>query len=419
MSLSAFLKEHKNKEKASFHMPGHKGRRIFDVHGMKEEIDSLVDGDVTEIHGADNLFVHDGVIREIMDGYRRIYKSRETFLSVSGSSAGIVASILAVASRGDTVIIPRNCHRAVFNAISLVGAKSHIVYPEIIDEFNIAGEVSASTILTALDEVESGTARKVVVITSPNYYGITCDVSAIAKVVHERGGILILDQAHGAHLVSLYPELSGDMADEKPDIVIESTHKTMASFTQTAIVNIYNESLIDEVEKKLRTIESTSPSYILMKSLELNVRLVEEFGDEIFTNWRSDLDFFYESAKEIPGLRILDLPTKDRSKIVIDAESIGVAAEALDRVLMENGIFGEFTSGNLLVCMSGIGNTREDYELLLNVLKHAKENAESIMEKYAHLADRSVITDRYGEERSLAEGEACPLPAPGEIITVW
>ena len=419
MSLSVFLKEHKNKEKVSFHMPGHKGRRIFDMHGMKEEIDSLVDGDVTEIPGADNLFIHDGVIKEIMDGYKRIYHSCETFLSVGGSSAGILAAILATVSRDAEVIVPRNCHRAVFNAISLAGAKPHMVYPEIIDEFNIAGEVKASKIADALDEECEGQARRVVVITSPNYYGITCDVNAVAREVHARGGILILDQAHGAHLMSLYPKLSGDMSEERPDIVIESTHKTMASFTQTAIVNIYNESLVDLVEKKLRIVESTSPSYILMKSLELNVRLVEEFGEKLFLSWRDDLDFFYGKAKEIPGLRLLDIPTKDRSKIVIDAESIGLAAEALDCALMERGIFSEFTSGNLLVCMSGIGNVRGDYELLLDALENACEDAETIMEKYAYLADRSVITDRYGEERRLAEGESCPLPAPGEIITVW
>lgn len=440
MSLSVFLKEHKNKEKASFHMPGHKGRRIFDDYGMASEIDGLVDGDITEIPGADNLFVHDGVIRGIMDRYKKLYGSAETFLSVGGSSAGIIASILATVKAGEEVIVPRNCHRSVFHGITLANAKPLVVYPEVNEDYHIYGRMLPETIAGVVKE------GSVVLITSPNYYGICSDVSEIAKVVHAKGGILIVDQAHGAHLRFLNPELSADLSakpsaelpeqlseagagyvdtaasqdeaflQESPDIVIESTHKTMATFTQTAIVNIYNEKLVRPVEEKLRLIESTSPSYILLESMELNAKLTEEFGEEIFAKWREDLDYFYEEAKSIQGLRIMDLPYKDRTKIVIDAASIGIAAKALEEELLKRGIYGEFTSGNLYLGMSGIGNVRSDYELLINAIKDIKNNAVQIMRAYTgdNPEEDNIISDRYGAQ--IVNKDNSPLPAPGEVL---
>lgn len=446
MSLSVFLREHKNKEKASFHMPGHKGRKIFDDYGMTSEIDGLVDCDITEIPGADNLFVHDGVIRSIMDRYKKLYGSVETFLSVGGSSAGIIASILATVKAGDDVIVPRNCHRSVFHGITLANAKPVVVYPEVYEDCHIYGRMQPETIADVIKE------GSVVLVTSPNYYGICSDISAIARVVRAKGGILIVDQAHGAHLKFMNPELSADLpgklsaelsaelspelsADRTgyidaaasqndpflqnmPDIVIESTHKTMATFTQTAIVNIYNEKLAGQVEEKLRLIESTSPSYILLESMELNARLIEEFGDEIFAKWKDDLDYFYEAAKNIQGLRVMDIPYKDRTKIVIDAASIGVAAKALEEELLKRGIYGEFTSGNLYLGMSGIGNVRSDYVILIEALKDIKSNADQIMKEYAgeNPEGDNIISDRYGTQ--MVNKDNSPLPAPGELLEI-
>lgn len=388
MKFSDFMKQNIDGAHISFHMPGHKGRGIFDVHGMGEMVDRLSEMDITEIPGADNLFQQEGIIRNLMDRYRALYGSKETFLSIGGSTAGLIASIFSTAKRGGRIAISRNAHKSVFNGVRLAGAKPVYVYPEILDGFGISGEIKPEALMAALDRAKSHAeeARKhgsldegekeagcsAVVITSPNYYGVTSNIGDLAEIAHSKGALLIVDQAHGAHLKFMERDLaaySGD-SDRIPDIVVESTHKTLASFTQTALVNVYNESLIHKVGDALQMIESTSPSYILMESLDLNAELMEKYGKELFKEWMENLEWFYERAEVLTkkGTHIFTHPRHDKSKILIDMSGLGIDGPTLQEELIKRNIVPELTAGNLVMCMSGIGNTQRDYKALLDAL---------------------------------------------------
>ena len=371
-TLTQFLLKHKDKHPVSFHMPGHKGSAIYREHGYGEFLDNIMDCDITEIPGADNLYQTEGVLKKTMERYRQLYGSKESYLLINGSSGGLIAAILASVPKGGKLVMARNCHKSIFNALSLGDVVPVYAYPETIEEYGILGAVSPEEVARCLDENPDAAA---VILPSPNYYGICSDVSAIAEEVHARGKILIIDQAHGAHLAFFakhgqqgFPaaaEVSG------ADLVINSIHKTLASFTQTALLNVCSDRVDKyDLEDRLQAIESSSPSYPMMATLDLNADLMEQYGEELMKDWAESLRWFYETAeKEVPGLRIMRHPMLDFTKLNLDMSAYGLNGNELEDLLMEEDIFIELVTGNILMCMTGIGNKRCDFEKLLNALK--------------------------------------------------
>ena len=368
-----FLMEHAARKPVSFHMPGHKGSALYRRFGYGAFLERFMDCDITEIPGADNLFQTEGVLKETQERYAKLYDAERSYLLINGTSGGILASILASVPEGGKLVMARNCHKSVFNALTLGNIQPVYAYPEMIREHGILGEVTAEEIERTLLEHPDAAA---VILPSPNYYGICSDIQAIARIVHRHGKILIVDQAHGAHLKWLSKKENGGAgpvcAEEAgADLVINSIHKTLASFTQSAVLNL-NSDRVDRyvLEDKLQAVQSTSPSYLLMASLDISARLLEEHEAVLMKEWNENLRFFYEEAKTIPGIRLIEgMDNLDASKININTAGLGISAAELENKLMERDIFSELTTGNILMLMTGIGNRRSDFERLLAALK--------------------------------------------------
>ncbi|MBQ0078741.1 MAG: hypothetical protein KBS66_02470 [Eubacterium sp.] len=375
--VTQFLLDHAASNPVSFHMPGHKGSDFYRRNGYGLFLERLMDCDITEIQGADNLFVCADCLGESADKYKKIYDVCKTYLQINGTSGGIIASILATVPAGGKLLMSRNCHKSVYNALKLGGISPAYVYPTLVDSYGISGPVSPEDVAAGFDANPDAAAF---ILPSPNYYGICSDIKAIAEVCHERGKVLIVDQAHGAHLklmehyakdgaINLNLPMSAETAGA--DLIINSTHKTLASFTQSAVLNV-NSDRVDliELEDKLQMIESSSPSYILMGSLDVNANIILDKGEAVFTDWANNVAYFYSEAANISGLKTMDVPGYlDCTKINLDMSAYGLDGAALEKLLIDEGIFVELTTGNLLMCMTGIGNTREDFDKLLNSLK--------------------------------------------------
>ena len=390
--LSAYLAEHAETEKASFHMPGHKGSEFFARLGYGDRLAGIADHDITEIPGADDLRHPEGIIKTLTDKYAALYGSDRAFISVNGSSALIMASIMTCVEPGHKLLAASDSHISVKNGAALAGAEIMYIKPQVLDAGfggaviapgSISGDgdgfpagLTADSIVKALDKDPDIDA---VILPSPNYFGIVSDIKAIADEVHRREKILIVDQAHGAHL-KMFADASQSMpvpAEEcGADIVVVSTHKTMASFTQTAVVNIFSGRVDpDEYEKKLLMLESTSPSYVLMESLAINAEIMEKHGRELADSWRADLDWFYRNAETLPVIRVLtrdmvrgagaDL---DDSKIVVYFSGAMLSGKEAEEILIDKGIYPEFHTGSIVMFLTGIGNVRKDYELLIEAL---------------------------------------------------
>lgn len=422
--MKDFLLQHADKDPVSFHMPGHKGEAFFRKYGYDDFLNRFVDCDVTEIRGADNLFQPEGIIRDVMDRYAALYDVQNSYLLINGSSAGLIASVMASVRPGGKIIMARNCHKAVFNALTLAGVEPVYAQPEFLEEYGISGAIAVEEIERCMDENPDADA---VILPSPNYYGICSDIEAIAKAVHTAGKVLIVDQAHGAHLKFFHKFGFGKgmpkSAEESgADLVIGSIHKTLGSLTQSAILN-HNTDRVSKyvLEDKLQMIESTSPSYILMSFLDINAEILENHGAEAIGEWRRNLDEFYEELREIPGLRIMSVEadggtgdssttshtgSMDMTKVNLNMSAYGLDGAALELELMKHNIFAELYAGNILMLMTGIGNTKKHFDRTIAALKDIA---------WQHAADYSEERFAVDAAGGAASQPAFKAPAPGKL----
>jgi len=284
-----------------FHMPGH-----------KRALGSMCDPyaiDITEIEGFDNLHHAEGILKECQERAARLWKSRHTYFLVGGSTAGILAGVSAAAWRpeaeGGVLVMSRVCHKSVYHAAAVCGLETRYT----------GGLASAEETEEALLELErEGRSACAVVITSPTYEGVVSDVKAIAEVCHRYRVPLIVDEAHGAHF-GMHPCFPPSSVSQGADIVIHSVHKTLPALTQTALLHL-NSELIQpsQIEFALGVYQTSSPSYVLMASVDNCVRILEESGTELFDLLAANLTEFYGKGEEtLRHIRLVR--TDDPSKI--------------------------------------------------------------------------------------------------------
>ncbi len=388
-------------------MPGHKGSAIYRKYGYTEFLEKMMDCDITEIIGADNLFQTEGILKAAQDEYAKIYGVKRAYMLVNGTSGGVIAAIMASVPKGGKLVMARNSHKAIYNALLLADIQPVYAYPEMIEEYGISGEITPEEIQRCLNENPDASA---VILPSPNYYGICSDIKKIADIVHAAGKILIVDQAHGAHLKFFsdcgYSDMPKSAEEQGADVAVNSIHKTLASFTQSAALT-FNSDRLDHytLEDKLQMIQSTSPSYILMGSLDINADIIKNHKEEVFGEWHDALVYFYEEAKKIEGLEVIRDAKLDFTKINLDMSAYGLTGSQLEQMLMEKGIYAELTTGNILMCMTGIGNTKADMEKLLTALKEIAETLPKVEGKKQ--TPPAVLEERF---------ELCAVPQKRERI---
>ncbi|MBE6720019.1 MAG: hypothetical protein E7571_05110 [Ruminococcaceae bacterium] len=321
-----------NLERYPFHMPGHKRNKKFGIAGA--EID------ITEIDGFDNLHSPDGLLLDIENRLTSHYKSKKSFMLVNGSTVGILAAIFTVCDRGDTIIIARNCHKSVFNACFLL--ELNIAYLE--PEFDCECGYYTNITQGEADRVTSlHPEAKAVVITSPTYEGIISEIHTSA--------VLIVDAAHGAHL-----GIKPFCAYPHGDIVISSLHKTLPALTQTAVANIYNEKLTDRYKKFIDILETSSPSYVLMNSVDICTCYLNSCG--------KDFKRYYVKLKELHGTGLKWLRIKhsdDLSKVVVSTAGAGISApEAAEVFRNRYNIEMEAVGKEHLIFMTSVADSNDE-----------------------------------------------------------
>lgn len=347
-----------------FHMPGHK-RRL--------SADDACRIDITEIEGFDNLHHSQGILREAQEKAARLYGSKKAYYLVNGSTCGILAAVSAAISRRDKVIVARNSHKAVYNALYLNELIPTYVYP-VITDMGIQGQISVEAVQKAIEETVDASA---VIITSPTYDGISSNIAQIAELAHAKGMVLIVDSAHGAHFGFGYgmPE---NVIKQGADIVIESVHKTLPAYTQTALLHICSDRVKPEaVERYLDIYETSSPSYVLMAGIERCIDMVSNQKDQLFSGLQRNLDSFYE---KVSGLKYLKVLTKadlkaddafdfDRSKIIIFTDRAGMSGQDMwDILLQKYHIQIEMAAGNYVAALSSVMDTEEGFDRLAAAL---------------------------------------------------
>ncbi len=468
-TIADFLKENAGRDNVSFHMPGHKGRSaLYEEAGYADLLKNAAAWDITEIPGADSLYCPRGALRNVMDNYAELYGARHTELLVNGSSAGLIAAIISSVPVGGKLILSRNSHHAAFSALRLGGINPVYIRPETDPDYNIAAGISPYELEAACEANPDASA---VLITSPNYCGQLSDIAVLTDIAHDHGMLLIVDQAHGAHLKffdldamqardggAYIPHMKHSAESLGADIVVNSTHKTLLSFTGSGILNICGDSVdIDAVSEALRMVQTTSPSYLLMASLDINEKIMRNKWSDIVSAWKEDLRGFYKGASRINGLTIVTgsgargsgaqdeevfalyryREGPDPTKINISMSELGLSGERLDRELRYRGIISEMVHGEYVLLMTGAGSMRKDYERLLDALRDIADgygvgvhvdrtprSFDDIVLEYADVPVDGIYVPLYEAvgrvlyDPIITYPPGTPIACPGEILTM-
>lgn len=396
------------------HMPGHKRNWLFS--------DLLpYEMDITEIDGFDNLHAPEGILKDLCDRISRLWGTSASYPLVNGSTCGILAGIRTLTRPGDAILMARGCHQSVYHAVELLGLDARYLPHEIDPDCGLPLSIrpeSVDRMLTAHPNI------KLTVITSPTYEGVCSDVYAIAQVVHRHGGLLLVDQAHGAHfgLSEYFPESA---IREGADLVIASLHKTLPSMTQTAVAHLAD--TVDPVAfaRNLSIFETSSPSYILLASIDRCVTLLEQYGEELFERFTIDLQRFSRTVRQlnhlyIPNYRTPLLPgvfSFDDGKIVLSTRECNLSGFELSEILRkEYRIETEMATADFVLAITSIADDESTLDRFAKALIDIDRTLESRIPspcESLYLIPERVMT--ISEALACAD-RAVPLPdALGEI----
>ncbi len=380
------LCRHAKGEKVSLHIPGHKMHGFWPL--FKDRVGAFADFDVTELPGLDDLHHPVEAIADASMLAAQAFGSDEAFFLVGGSTVGNLAAIMSVASEDDLLLVGRNAHQSVWNAIHLARATSIALMPELEGE-SVFGGISPSTVREAVHRYPKAVA---LVITSPTYHGFASDLREIVRIAHEVGMVVIVDEAHGAHFPFL-DSLPVSAIHAGADLVIQSPHKMLGGFTQTGILHVVGQDVSRErIRYVLRILQSSSPSYLLLAS-------IDAARAHMAVNGRSMLQQVIASLER--SLTRLQLhgcapflhssAPKDPFKWNIDAHAFSLDGFALAEQLRQNdGIYVELADERYVLLSWSYASTDRDIELteqaFLRLWGRRQQGAQG-----SHVADRIVV----------------------------
>ena len=367
-------------------MPGHKrNTKLIKRYGLWDECLTPYDIDITEIDNFDNLHNPEGIIKEAERLAARLYGAKESIYSVNGSTGAILA-VLGLIHKGEAVLMARNCHKSVYHGVELYGLVPYYLEGET-DSLGIYQSISPKEVEEALrtsalhcenldkePDVEGpdNSRIKLVVITSPTYEGVVSDISLIADICHRYGAFLLVDEAHGAHFGfdDYFPASAVSLG---ADFVVQSLHKTLPSYTQTAVLHICTgkDKVINKIRRQFNLLETSSPSYIFLAGMEGSLNLIKDYGRELFDDYKKRLISFREGVATLKNIRLyapLNAFDYDYGKLVITAgDNLG---SKLYRYLYDNHhLVMEMKSKDYVIAMTSIFDTDEGFYRLLKALK--------------------------------------------------
>ena len=392
MTLLEHLKQY-TQTTLPMHMPGGKRRFASELPYQ---------WDVTEVEGTDDLHDPHGILLEMQSRAASLWGAEQSLVLVNGSTGGILSAVRAT---GDgAVLMGRNCHKSVYNAVSLCRREARYLLPT-------EGEILPAHVEQALTDNATVTT---LVITSPTYEGVISDIKSISEICHRHGVTLIVDEAHGAHLGFAFGESA---VQQGADIVIQSLHKTLPALTQTAVLHC-KKNFAPAIARENAVFESSSPSYILMASAdECFAFLASEAGKKAMADYKDNLLAVREKLKEnLKHFRLLETPRYDIGKLVILTNGTDITGKALADALREDyKIETEMALPHSLTAMTSVCDTEKEL--------NAFAEAVLALDKQASPAPAAVLPalslpQKVCEPFELRgkEGKPCPMEeAIGEI----
>lgn len=433
-------------EDTAFYAPGHKqGKGIspFLANWLGE---TIFRADLPELPELDNLFAPSGVIAAAQTLASEAFGAKHSWFLVNGSTCGVIAAILATCRPGDKIILPRNVHQSAIAGLILSGAIPIFIQPEYDSFLNLVTTISPEAVAKALNKHPD---TRAVLVVYPTYQGICTDLSSLVTITHSHDIPLLVDEAHGAHF-HFHSDLPPSALSLGADIVIQSTHKVLGAFTQAAMLHMQGDRLAAaSLSQVLQLVQSTSPNYLLLASLDAARQQMAMDGERLLTQTIALAKMARKQLNSLAGLTILDnhhLPSSyrlDTTRLTVIFSGIDVSGFVADKIMRQQyQVTAELPLDNSLTLIISIGNREQDIEKLIAALTKlttqyssivkprlailpylAKEDSLSLSPRDAYFASKKRISTSDSIGKVSAE-LICPYPPgipvlmPGEIITV-
>lgn len=427
-----------------FHMPGHK-RNTELMHMMNPYMfDSTEITDLDDLHNPNDKA---GWIQDYEKLAAELFHSRYSFYTVNGSTGALIASILALSKPHQKVLVARNCHISIYNAIALAHLDPIYLWPKM-DRDGICASIQPDQIQQAFQEHPD---IALVILVSPTYEGVLSDISGIADIVHRHRAKLLIDEAHGAHL-ALDHRFPKSAIETGADVVVQSLHKTLPCLTQTAILHVCSDRIDPNTIRRMIAVEETSsPSYVLVCSCDQCIHLMKDHGRELFDAYWQNLQAFDAAIQPLQHLHVVchgrdkhshpDFFAFDPGKILISTKGTDLTGPKLAGILRNTyHLETEYTRMDAVLAMTSVADTREGFHRLEKAMLEIDQGLQTkpeeqiiqptgctittgtlspakAMEKEAEMVTPDKAISRISRESVFAYPPGIPLLAPGEIIT--
>jgi arginine/lysine/ornithine decarboxylase len=439
----------------TFHVPGHQQGKGAPARFRDFIRDHALAADVTQVLGLDDIHRPETVCKRAQELAADAYGADHTYFLINGSSSGNQAMILAALRPDDVVIVPRNAHRSTIGSLILSGARPVFVYPEYDRDMVVDHTVTPEAMRRALDQHPEARA---IFFVSPTYYGYTADVFALVELAHSRGVAVLADEAWGPHLV-FHPDLPPSAIEAGADLTVNSTHKLLSGMSQASMLHLCGDRIDrGRLEAVLKLFLSTSPSCLLVASLDVARHQMVTEGQRILGKAMALAHYARQEISRVPGLRcfgadIVGRPGAfgwDPTRLVVTARDLGLTGYEVERFLRyEHNIQVEMSELFNVVALITAGHTEEHVERLIAAFRalphHPRQfDLSERLARFAAQRGRAFELPDFPEQRLTlreafdapfktlrleeAAGQICaetitpyppgiPVLCPGEVIT--
>ncbi|NJK74192.1 MAG: aminotransferase class I/II-fold pyridoxal phosphate-dependent enzyme [Microcoleus sp. SU_5_6] len=434
-----------NRSHSPFYAPGHKQGRGIPQPLVELLGEKVFRSDLPELPELDNLFNPEAAIFEAQQLAAAAFGADRTWFLANGSTCGIIAAILAVCNPGDKIILPRNIHQSAISGLILSGAIPIFVNPEYDRDWDIANCITPESAAAALQQHPDA---KAVMVVYPTYHGVCGNLRAIAQITHQYNIPLLTDEAHGAHF-NFHSELPETALSAGADLTVQSTHKTLGAMTQASMLHVQGSRVdVCKLDRALQLVQSTSPSYLLLASLDAARQQMAIFGEQLIEKTLLLAKQARSNLSKIPGISVLEslntpgFTALDRSRLTVKVSELGITGFAADEILhYEFGVTAELPMPQHLTFIISLGNIESDIDNLVRTFtilegRRKKEETEFVPSPYlplslsppllspreAYFSPTETVAADKAVDRPSAE-LICPYPPgipvlmPGEIIT--
>ncbi len=445
--LLTAMKDYVESKPIPFDVPGHKMGRI------QTELASLVGSDIFRYDinapiGIDVLYKNTGVIKKASDLLAEAFNAHHALFLINGTTSGIMTMIMSHINEKEKIILPRNVHKSVINALIVSGAMPVFVDPVYDQYLGIANGVLTSEYIKAMDENPDA---KAIFVINPTYFGIASNLKKIVKEAHKRNMIVMCDEAHGAHL-HFHEKLPISAMDAGADVTCLSIHKTLGSLTQSSVLLTKGKRVdFKKIIKVYTMFGSTSPNHLLLASIDAARKKMVFEGHEILENTINLANYAREKLNLIPGIHCVNSSycksdenkefSFDETRIVITVRELNKSGFEIRHLLKEKyNIQVELAETYIVLAILAIGSTKEDVDCLISAfedisstcyIEKKKSSLRNFHFDYADIAVRPreaynapsktvKIKDAVNEistESVMIYPPGIPLFIPGEIIT--